>query len=99
MSASTTPTLRSPRCEPRRTNAPDSRPWSGRRSRLGRARHDVKDGVTVLVARCDVEKGELVGAGGVVDSRLLDRIAGDGDLFAGVLGGKQSLTQALKRLR
>jgi bifunctional non-homologous end joining protein LigD len=30
---------------------------------------------------------------------VLDRVARDGDLFAGVLGGKQSLTQALKRLR
>ncbi len=30
---------------------------------------------------------------------VLDRVARDGDLFAGVLGGKQSLTQALKALR
>jgi bifunctional non-homologous end joining protein LigD len=30
---------------------------------------------------------------------VLDRVARDGDLFAGVLAGKQSLTQALKRLR
>jgi bifunctional non-homologous end joining protein LigD len=30
---------------------------------------------------------------------VLDRVARDGDLFAGVLHGKQSLTQALKRLR
>jgi len=30
---------------------------------------------------------------------VLDRVARDGDLFAGVLGGKQSLSQALKRLR
>jgi bifunctional non-homologous end joining protein LigD len=30
---------------------------------------------------------------------VLDRVARDGDLFAGVLGGSQSLTQALKRLR
>jgi bifunctional non-homologous end joining protein LigD len=30
---------------------------------------------------------------------VLDRVAHDGDLFAGVLHGKQSLTQALKRLR
>ena len=30
---------------------------------------------------------------------VLDRVARDGDLFAGVLGGKQSLTQALRRLR
>jgi bifunctional non-homologous end joining protein LigD len=30
---------------------------------------------------------------------VLDRVARDGDLFAGVLSGKQSLTQALKRLR
>jgi bifunctional non-homologous end joining protein LigD len=30
---------------------------------------------------------------------VLDRVARDGDLFAGVLQGKQSLTQALKALR
>jgi bifunctional non-homologous end joining protein LigD len=30
---------------------------------------------------------------------VLDRVAKDGDLFAGVLGGKQSLTKALKTLR
>jgi bifunctional non-homologous end joining protein LigD len=30
---------------------------------------------------------------------VLDRVARDGDLFAGVLGGKQSLAQALKALR
>ncbi|MDQ3425498.1 MAG: DNA polymerase LigD, partial [Actinomycetota bacterium] len=30
---------------------------------------------------------------------VLDRVARDGDLFASVLGGKQSLTQALRRLR
>jgi bifunctional non-homologous end joining protein LigD len=30
---------------------------------------------------------------------VLDRVARDGDLFAGVLDGKQSLTQALKSLR
>jgi bifunctional non-homologous end joining protein LigD len=30
---------------------------------------------------------------------VLDRVARDGDLFAGVLSGTQSLTQALKRLR
>jgi bifunctional non-homologous end joining protein LigD len=30
---------------------------------------------------------------------VLDRVARDGDLFAGVLRGRQSLTQALKRLR
>ncbi|MGH3134207.1 MAG: DNA ligase D [Gaiellaceae bacterium] len=30
---------------------------------------------------------------------VLDRVARDGDLFAGVLQGKQSLTQALRRLR
>jgi DNA primase len=30
---------------------------------------------------------------------VLDRVARDGDLFAGVLAGGQSLTQALKRLR
>ena len=30
---------------------------------------------------------------------VLDRIARDGDLFAGVLSGKQSLTKALRSLR
>ena len=30
---------------------------------------------------------------------VLDRVARDGDLFAGVLGGKQSLTRALRALR
>jgi bifunctional non-homologous end joining protein LigD len=30
---------------------------------------------------------------------VLDRVAGDGDLYAGVLTGKQSLTKALKALR
>jgi bifunctional non-homologous end joining protein LigD len=30
---------------------------------------------------------------------VLDRVARDGDLFAGVLGGKQSLKAALKALR
>jgi bifunctional non-homologous end joining protein LigD len=30
---------------------------------------------------------------------VLDRVARDGDLFAGVLGGKQSLTTALRALR
>jgi hypothetical protein len=30
---------------------------------------------------------------------VLDRVARDGDLFAGVLGGKQSLARALKALR
>ncbi len=30
---------------------------------------------------------------------VLDRVAQDGDLYAGVLGGKQSLTKALKALR
>jgi hypothetical protein len=30
---------------------------------------------------------------------VLDRVARNGDLFAGVLSGGQSLTQALKRLR
>jgi len=43
---------------------------------LGRAADDVQDGVAVLVAGRDVEEGELVGAGGIVDPRLLDRIAG-----------------------
>ena len=43
---------------------------------LGGAADDVEDGVAVLVARRDVEEGELVGAGGVIDPRLLDRVAG-----------------------
>ena len=43
---------------------------------LGGARHDVEDGVAVLVARGDVEKAQLVGAGGVIGDRRLDRIAG-----------------------
>jgi DNA primase len=30
---------------------------------------------------------------------VLDRVARDGDLFAGALGGKQSLTRALEALR
>jgi bifunctional non-homologous end joining protein LigD len=30
---------------------------------------------------------------------VLDRVARDGDLFAGVLGGKQSLAKALRTLR
>jgi bifunctional non-homologous end joining protein LigD len=30
---------------------------------------------------------------------VLDRVAREGDLYAGVLGGKQSLTKALKALR
>jgi hypothetical protein len=30
---------------------------------------------------------------------VLDRVARDGDLFAGVLGGKQSLAKALRALR
>ena len=37
---------------------------------------DVEDGVAVLVAGGDVEEGELVGPGGVIDLRLLDGIAG-----------------------
>ncbi len=41
-----------------------------------RAGDDIEDGVAVLVARRDVEEGELVGAGGIVDAGLLDRIAG-----------------------
>ena len=35
----------------------------------------------------------------VHDGDVLDRVARDGDLFAGVLGGKQSLKAALKTLR
>ena len=30
---------------------------------------------------------------------VLDRVARDGDLFGGVLGGKQSLAKALRALR
>jgi hypothetical protein len=43
---------------------------------LGGARDDVEDGVAVLVAGGDVEEAELVGAGGVIGLRRLDRIAG-----------------------
>ena len=43
---------------------------------LGGAAHHVEDDVAVLVARGDVEEGELVGARGVVGDRRLDRIAG-----------------------
>ena len=43
---------------------------------LGGAPHHVEDGVAVLVARGDVEEGELVGAGRVIGDRRLDRIAG-----------------------
>jgi hypothetical protein len=43
---------------------------------LGGAGDDVEDGVAVLVAGGDVEEGELVGARGVVDPGLLDRVAG-----------------------
>jgi len=48
----------------------------GHEALVGRPRHDVEDGVAILVAGRDVEEGELVGAGGVVDARLLDRVAG-----------------------
>ena len=40
------------------------------------ARHHVEDGVAVLVARRDVEEGQLVGARRVIGDRGLDRIAG-----------------------
>ena len=43
---------------------------------LGGAPHHVEDDAAVLVARGDVEEGELVGAGGVIGDRRLDRIAG-----------------------
>ena len=43
---------------------------------FGGARDHVEDGVAVLVARGDVEEGQLVGAGGVIGDRRLDRIAG-----------------------
>ena len=36
----------------------------------------VEDDAAVLVARRDVEEGELVGTGGVIGDRRLDRIAG-----------------------
>ena len=43
---------------------------------LGGARDDVEDRAAVLVAGGDVEEAELVGAGGVIGPRRLDRIAG-----------------------
>ena len=43
---------------------------------LSGAGDDVEDGVALLVAGGDVEKGKLVGAGGVIKRGLLDRIAG-----------------------
>ncbi len=49
---------------------------SGRNTRAAVRRDHVEDGVAVLVARGDVEEGELVRAGGVIDDGLLDRIAG-----------------------
>ena len=38
--------------------------------------HHVEEGVAVLVRGGDVEEAQLVGAGRVVDARLLDRVAG-----------------------
>ena len=46
------------------------------KARLGGALHHVEHDVTILVARGDVEKGELVGAGLVIGDRRFDRIAG-----------------------
>jgi bifunctional non-homologous end joining protein LigD len=46
----------------------------------------------------DEVKPGLDPAGFTIDA-VLDRVAKDGDLYAGVLGGKQSLTEALKRVR
>ena len=43
-------------------------------------RDDVEDGAAVLVAGGDVEEAELVGAGGVIGARRLDRIAGVGEI-------------------
>src|SRR6202011_5457067 len=43
---------------------------------LGGAPHDVEDDAAVLVARRNVEEAQLVGPGGVVGDRRLDRIAG-----------------------
>ena len=48
----------------------------GRKIFLRGAADDVEDGVALLVAGGDVEESELVGAGGVVDGGLLDRVAG-----------------------
>ena len=45
-------------------------------ARLGRAPHDVEKDAAPLVARGDVEEGELVGAGRVVGLGGLDRVAG-----------------------
>jgi regulator of protease activity HflC (stomatin/prohibitin superfamily) len=46
------------------------------KARLGGALHHVEHDVTILVARGDVEKGELVGAGLVIGDRRFHRIAG-----------------------
>ena len=47
---------------------------------LGGAGDDVEDDAAVLVARRDVEEAELVGAGGVIGARRLDRVAGVGEV-------------------
>ena len=47
---------------------------------LGGAGDHVEDGAAVLVARGDVEEAELVGAGGVIGARRLDRVAGIGEV-------------------
>ena len=47
---------------------------------LGGARHHVEQDVALLVAGGDVEEAELVGAGGVIGARRLDRVAGVGQV-------------------
>ena len=53
---------------------------TGMKQTLGGARDHVEDGAAVLVAGRDVEEAELVGAGGVIGARRLDRIAGIGEI-------------------
>ena len=51
-----------------------------------------------IVGAADLAKVVLEQPGFTMDA-VLDRVAQEGDLFAGVLGGKQSLTTALKAIR
>ena len=48
----------------------------GRKIRAAVRGDDLENGVAVLVAGGDVEEGEFVGAGGVVDGGLFDRVTG-----------------------
>ena len=47
---------------------------------LRRARDDVEDRAAVFVAGRDVEEAKLVGSGGVIGARRLDRVAGIGEV-------------------